>query len=160
MSSGKIPTIKTEITGRNGFPIKGPLGRSTTLTGMFSSAGRIVTGTGTLFETEITGSGWLYSTTLNEVRKFTQINGNTNLYLETAFTSDQTNESVIVVQPLYISIAAKNIHATNDAQINNRKFAAGEVKNYNFDDGMNPITYHAASGAPGLSGEIMFDLAY
>jgi hypothetical protein len=159
MSSGKIPTIKTEITGRNGFPIKGVLGRSSTLTGTYSSVGVIVTGTGTLFETEITGSGWLYSTADNEIKKFTQINGNTNLVLESAFTNNQTDQDVIVYQPQYISIAAKNIHATNDAQLNNRKFSAGEVKNYNFDDGINPITYNAASG-PLLSGEIMFDLAY
>jgi hypothetical protein len=160
MSSGKIPTIKTEITGRNGFPIKGPLGRSRTLTGSFSSVGKIVTGTGTLFETEINGGGWLYSTTDNEIRKFTQINGNTNLVLESAFTSNQTNEPVVVVVPQYLSIVAKNIHATNDAQLNNRKFSAGESENYNSDSGLHPITYHAASGAPGLSGEIKFDLTY
>jgi hypothetical protein len=159
MSTGKITTLVTEITGRNGFATKGALGRSRTLTGTFSSVGTIVTGTGTLFETEIAGiTGWLYSTTDNELRKFTQINGNTNLVLESAFTSNQTGEPVKVVLPLYSAIAAKSSHPTNDAQFNNRKFAAGEAVNINNDSGINPITYNAASGV--LSGEITFNLTY
>ncbi len=158
MSGGKIATIKTEITGKNGFAAKGSLGRSKTLTGTFSSVGKIVTGTGTLFETEISGGKyWLYSTTDNELRAFTQINGNTNLVLEAAFTNDQTNEPMIIVAPLYISISAQNTHPTNDSQLNNRKFAAGAIDNYNFDV-INPITYDAASG--GSTGEITFKLGY
>ena len=159
MSIDKIATIKTEITGMNGFPTKGTLPEGRTLTGTFSSVGRVVTGTGTLFETELAGKkGWLYSTTDNEVRSFSQINGDTNLYLDEAFTSDQTAEDMIVVEPLYMAIAAKSSHATVTANLNNRSFAAGSTKNYNFDAGVNPITFDAASGAS--MGEITFDLAY
>lgn len=158
MSINKQATLKTEITGKNGFPAKGTLPEGRTLTGTFSSVGTIVTGTGTLFETELGGvRGWLYSTTDNELRTFFQINGNLNLVLEEAFTSNQTNEPVIVCMPLYMAIAAKNTHATNDSQLNGRKFSAGTVKNFNFDAGINPITYDDASG--GSTGEITFDLA-
>jgi hypothetical protein len=159
MSIDKLSTLKTEITGQNGFATKGTLPKGRTLTGTFSSVGTIVTGTGTLFTTELAGArGWLYSTTDNELRPFFQINGNTNLVLETAFTNNQTSQAVIVCMPLYISIAAKSSHATVAANLNNRTFAAGSVKNLNFDAGINPITYDAASGAN--MGEITFDIAY
>lgn len=156
---GKIATIKTEITGKNSFPTKGTIPAGRTLTGTFSSVGKIVTGTGTLFETELAGMrGWLYSTTDNELRPFFQINGNTNLQLETAFTNDQTDEPMIVVTPLYTAVSARSSHATVAANLNNRTFAVGSVKNFSFDAGVNPITYDAASGAN--TGEITFDLGY
>jgi hypothetical protein len=158
MSNGKIATIKTEITGQNGFPAKGTLPAGRTLTGTFSSVGNIVTGTGTLFTTELAGrQGWLYSTTDNELRMFTQINGDTNLYLDKPFTNNQTDEPMIVCSQLYMAIGAKSSHPTDDAQLNNRKFSAGSVKNFSF-EAQEPITYDAASGAS--SGEITFDLAY
>lgn len=158
MADGRIATPKTEITGKNGFASKGVLGRAKTLTGTFSSSGKIVTVTDGALETELGGGKyWLYSTSDNEVRAFTQYNGNI-IHLEQAFTSDQTDEPMIVYIPQYISISARNTHATNDSQLNNRKFAAGEIDNYNFEGGITPITYDAASGA--LSGEITFKLAY
>lgn len=156
---GKIATIKTEITGQNGFPTKGTLPTGRTLTGTFSSVGLIVTGTDTLFTTELAGMrGWLYSTTDNELRPFFQINGDTNLQLEEAFTSNQTDEPVIVCTPLYMSISAFSSHATAPANLNNKEFSAGSTKNYNFDAGVNPITYDVASG--GTMGQITFDLGY
>jgi hypothetical protein len=159
MSLNKVATVKTEITGQNGFPTKGTLPTGRTLTGTFSSVGQQVTGTGTLFTEELAGmQGWLYSTTDNELRMFTQINGDTSLWLDKPFTNNQTNEPVIVCSPLYMAISAKSSHPSNDSQINSRKFAAGEVRNYNNDAGINPITYDAASG--GSTGEITFDLAY
>jgi hypothetical protein len=159
MINGKIATIKTEITGKNSFPTKGTLPKGRTLTGTFSSVGTIVTGTGTLFTTELAGmQGWLYSTTDNEVRMFTQINGDTNLILDKSFTNNQTDQAVIVCTPLYIAIGAKSSHASNSASLNNREFTAGSVKNFSFDGGLTPITYDAASGVS--TGEITFDLAY
>jgi hypothetical protein len=158
MSTGKIATIKTEITGQGGFPTKGTLPKGRPLTGTFSSVGTIVTGTGTLFTTELAGmQGWLYSTTDNELRMFTQINGDTNLVLDRAFTNNQTAQAVIVCTPLYMSIGAKSSHATVAANLNNKTFSAGSTKSYNFAVN-NPITYDAASGAN--MGEITFDLAY
>lgn len=159
MSINKQATIKIEITGQNSFPTKGTLPTGRTLTGTFSSVGNIVTGTGTLFTTELAGmQGWLYSTTDNELRMFTQINGDTNLYLDKPFTSNQTDEPMIVCTPLYMSIAAKSSHATVAANLDNRTFAAGSVTNLNFDAGVNPITYDAASDSN--MGEITFKLAY
>lgn len=159
MSQDRSATEKTEITGQNGFPTKGTLPKGRTLTGTYSSAGKIVTGTGTLFTTELQGmKGYLYSTTDNELRSFFQINGDTNLYLEQAFTNDQTAQAMIVCTPLYRGIAAKSSHATIASNFNNRTFPAGSVKNINFDAGVNPITYDAASGSN--MGEITFDLVY
>lgn len=159
MSIDKLATIKTEITGQNSFPTKGTIPTGRTLTGTFSSVGVIVTGTDTLFTTELAGKkGWLYSTTDNELRPFFQINGDTNLQLETAFTSNQTDEPLIVCHPLYMAVAARSSHATVAANLNNRTFAAGSVKNLGFDAGINPVTYDAASG--GNWGEITFDFAY
>jgi hypothetical protein len=159
MSIDKQANIQIEITGQNGFPSKGTLPKGRTLTGTFSSIGNIVTGTGTLFTKELAGvRGWLYSTTDNELRPFFQINGDTNLRLETPFTNNQTNQPVVVCMPLYKSIAAKSSHATNASQINGRIFTAGSIKNFNFDAGINPITYDAASA--GTTGEITFNLAY
>src|SRR5688500_14942926 len=129
MLTGKIPTLKTEVTGLNSFPTKGTLPKGRTLTGTFSSVGTIVTGTGTLFTTELAGmQGWLYSTTDNELRMFTQINGNTNLVLDKAFTNNQTNQVVIVCQPLYVSIAAKSTHNSTDANLNGKTFPVGATK--------------------------------
>lgn len=159
MSTNKQATIKIEITGQNGFPTKGTIPTGRTLTGTFSSVGNIVTGTDTLFTTELAGmQGWLYSTTDNELRMFTQINGDTNLYLDKPFTNNQTDEPMIVCTPLYMGIAAKSSHATVAANLNNRTFAAGSVSNFNFDAGVNPITYDAASDAN--MGEITFKFAY
>lgn len=156
---GKIATIKTEITGQNSFPTKGTLPVGRTLTGTFSSVGRIVTGTGTLFTTELAGKkGWLYSTTDNELRPFFQINGDTNLQLETAFTNNQNDEDVIVCTPLYMSISAESTHPLVDANLNNKTFSVGSVKSFNNDAGIDPITFDAASGVS--TGQITFDLAY
>jgi hypothetical protein len=158
MAINKLGTIVTEITGQNGFATKGTVPKGRTLTGTWSSVGTIVTGTGTLFTTELGGiAGWLYSTTDNELRRFFQINGDTNLVLEKAFTNNQTNQAMIVVEPLYQSVAAKSSHATVAANLNNRTFTAGSVKNFNFPT-VNPITYDAASGSN--MGEITFDFAY
>lgn len=157
MSIGKTATIVTEITGQNGFPSKGTLPKGRTLTGTWSSVGVIVTGAGTKFTTELGGiKGWLYSTTDNELRPFIQINGDLNLVLDKAFTNNQTGQAMIVCQELYTAVSAKSSHATIAANLNNRTFTAGSVKNYNF-PGVNPITYDAASGSN--MGEITFDLA-
>ena len=159
MSYNRSTSVKTEITGQNGFPNKGTLPTGRTLTGTFSSNGKIVTGTGTAFTTELAGiKGWLYSTADNELRAFTQINGDSVLYLDQAFTNNQTNQPVVVCQPLYRSIGARSSHSTNPAQINNRTFTAGQTKSYNFVGGVDPITYNAANGA--LSGEITFELGF
>jgi len=159
MSNSKIATIKTEITGQSGFPTKGTLPKGRTLTGTFSSVGTIVTGTGTLFTTELAGmKGWLYSTTDNELRMFTQINGDTNLVLDKPFTNNQTNQAVIVCTPLYMSIAAYSSHSSAPANLNNKEFSAGTTKSYNNDAGIIPITYDAASGSN--MGQITFDLGY
>lgn len=159
MSFNKSTSLKTEITGQNGFPTKGSLPQGRTLTGTFSSVGTVVTGTGTLFETELGGiQGWLYSTADNELRRFTKINGNTNLILDEAFTYNQVNQPMVVCTPLYRSIGARSSHSTNAAQLNNRTFSAGQSKSYNFPGGIDPITYDAASGA--ATGQITFDLGY
>lgn len=158
MSTGKITTLKTEITGLGGFPTKGTLPKGRTLTGTFSSVGTIVTGTDTLFTNELAGmQGWLYSTTDNELRMFTQINGDFNLVLDKAFTNDQTDEDVIVCTPLYMSISAKSTHNSTNANLNGKTFTVGAVKSFNFDS-INPITYDAASGFN--MGEITFELGY
>jgi hypothetical protein len=159
MSYNRSTTVKTEITGQNGFPSKGTLPKGRTLSGTFSSNGKIVTGTGTAFTTELGGmKGWLYSTADNELRAFTQINGDDVLYLDTAFTNNQSGQPVIVCTPLYRSIGARSSHASNPATLNNRTFTAGQSKSYNFPGGVDPISYNAASGA--LSGEITFELGY
>jgi hypothetical protein len=155
---GRIATPKTEITGVNSFPTKGTLPKGRTLTGTFSSIANIVTGTGTLFTTELAGmQGWLYSTTDNELRMFTQINGDENMVLDKPFTNNQTDQAMIVCTPLYMSLGARSSHSTINANLNNDTFPVGTVKNFNFDV-INPITYDAASGAN--MGEITFDLAY
>jgi hypothetical protein len=64
---------------------------------------------------------------------------------------------MIVVMPLYSAVAARSSHPTVAANLNNRTFAVGSVKNFNF-PAVNPMTYDAASGAN--MGEITFDLAY
>jgi hypothetical protein len=89
---------------------------------------------------------------------FTQINGDTSLYLDKPFTNNQTGEPLIVCTPLYVSIAAKSSHATAPSNLNNKEFSAGSVVNYNFDGGINPITYDVASG--GTMGQITFNLGY
>ena len=159
MSYNRSTKIVTEITGQNGFASKGTLPKGRTLTGTFSSNGKVVTGTGTLFTNELGGiKGWLYSTADNELRSFYQINGDTVLYLDQAFTNNQTNQPVIVCMPLYRSIGARSSHSTNPATFNNRTFSAGQSKSYNFPGGVDPITYDAASGA--ASGEITFELGF
>jgi hypothetical protein len=159
MSTGRIVTVKTEITGVSSFPTKGTLPTGRTLTGTFSSVGTIVTGTGTLFTTELAGArGWLYSTTDNELRAFFQINGDTNLILERAFSSDQTDEDMIVCMPLYTAIGAKSSHASIAANLDNRTFSVGSVENISNDGGINPITYDAASDLN--MGQITFVLTY
>lgn len=82
-------------------------------TGTVTSVGRIVTGTSTLFLTEIGGNSlfggignpstvvegaWLFNGT-NEVRQIKEVVSDTQLVLEQAFTSDLSSASVKIVQP-------------------------------------------------------------
>ncbi len=82
-------------------------------TGTVTSVGRIVTGTGTLFLTEIGGNSlygglgnpstavqgaWLFNNS-NEVRQIKEVISDTQLILEQAFTVDLSGASVKIVQP-------------------------------------------------------------
>ncbi len=83
----------------------------TTLTGTLSSVGRVVTGTGTLFMTEIGGGlseigspttvktgGWIFNGT-SEVVQIKDVIDNTHLVLDEAFTVDVTGVAVKFVKP-------------------------------------------------------------
>ena len=61
---------------------------STTWTGTISSTGKIVTGSSTLFTTEIQRGAWVWSVAGHEVRKVVDIVSDTELILDSAFSSD------------------------------------------------------------------------
>jgi hypothetical protein len=80
-----------------------------TLTGTMTSVGRIVTGTGTTFTTEIGGGdstiglptivagGWLFSISNMEVRQIKDVVSNTQIILEQGFTADVSGVAVLYV---------------------------------------------------------------
>lgn len=81
--------------------------RKTALTGTLTSSGKFVTGTGTLFLSEIGGDGgvgqsakdfnaWLFNGT-NEVRRITAIANDTHLTIEEGFTVDLAGASAYVI---------------------------------------------------------------
>lgn len=149
-------TVQREITGVANFPKVGTLPRGRTLTGTFSSVGVVVTGTGTLFSTELAGiRGWLYSTSNNELRSFFGYHDNTTLQLHTAFTSNQVNQPVIVCTPLYKSVAASNT-GTGSAKLKEKVFTAGKIVSYNDDACVNPMTYEASAASASIEFELIF----
>jgi len=137
--------VTKEVTGVSSFPTAGVIPAATTLTGTFTSVGSIVTGVGTFFESEIMGSKWLYSASLNQVRQIRQIYNQTTLHLVTPFTANIAGaEAVRITGVKNKSVSCFNRGVTT-AVFNNRDIIANTTENASNEWGLTPITYDAIS---------------
>lgn len=149
----RFGTVDRWFTGTADLPLKGPIPKGTTLSGTFSTNGIIVTGVGTKFSTDLGGvEGWLYSTSLNQLRKFRGYNSDISLQLETPFTSNVSGDPMMVCFIRYTLVTISNLGA-NAGTVKERMFAAGEIETYPNDAGIEPITYDFT--ANGVSGALI-----
>lgn len=150
-----LSTPQRLITGVDGFPNKGTLPAFRTLTGTYSSSGVVVTGTSSLFTTEVVEGDWLFNATTNELRKVQGVTIDTILILEAAFSSDASGEDVAACRTLYRSISI-TISGTVAATFNESTFQPGEVYSLNSNNSIAAVTYDASGG----SEQITFDVVY
>lgn len=136
------------IAGTAPTPSAGPIPFAITKTGTVSSTGTVVTGTGTLFTTELVQGDYLYNAATNEVRKISGIQSNTILRIESAFTSGLSAVSVQVSRSQFVSIA---ITATGAGTKDGAAISSGQLLSFNNDSGLEPFTY---------SGALTFDVGY
>jgi hypothetical protein len=141
------------FTGTADLPLKGPLPKGKTLSGTFSSSGTIVTGVATKFNTELAGvKGWLYSTSLNQLREFQGCDNDNYLHLLSPFTTNVANEPMVVCFIRYTIVTISNL-GPNPGLVKERLFPAGEIETYPNDAGIAPITYDFT--ANGVSGALI-----
>jgi len=152
-----IPRSNPErfITGVDGFPNKGTLPTSRLLTGTFNSIDTVVTGTGSLFTTEMVEGDWLYSTTTNELRQIEGIQDDTILILGEGFSSNVTGDVVRTCRTLYRTIMI-TISGTVTSTIDGKPWQPNEVESLNSNNSIRPIVYDASGGGQ----EITFDVVY
>lgn len=72
---------------------------NSTKTGTIQTVGTDVIGTGTLFTTEVKVGDFLVDLTQNEVHKVVQIQDNTNMYIQEAFTVNLPAATAVVISP-------------------------------------------------------------
>lgn len=136
------------FTGTSDLPLKGPIPKGVTFSGTFSSNGNIVTGLNTKFSAELGGvKGWLYSSSLNEVREFQGYTSDTSLYLLNPFTSNVSGDNVVVCFIKYTLVTIYNLGA-NPGLVKERLFPAGEEETYPNDAGIAPLTYDFTANGP------------
>lgn len=139
---------KRYIAGTAPAAATGTLPFAITKTGTVSSVGTVVTGTGTLFTTELVQSDYLYNAATNEVRKITGIQSNTILRIDTAFTSPLSAVAVQTSRAQFVSVA---ITATGAGTKDGVAMTSGQNISINNDAGISPFTY---------SGSLTFDVGY
>lgn len=149
----RFGVIERWYTGTADLPVKGPLPKGTTLTGKFSTNGTIVTGTGTKFNSEIGAvRGWLYSTSLNQLREFNGVANDGYLYLMSPFTSNVANDNVVVCFIKYTLITIENL-GTNPGTVKERAFPVGGIETYPNEGGIEPLAYDFTDN--GVSGSLI-----
>lgn len=137
------------IAGSGTFPASGPLPQSITKTGTISSLSTIVTGTGTLFTTELVRGDYLYNASTNEVRRIDAIFNDTTLVISSAFTTTELSGAALrISRAQYLSIG---IIATGAAQKDNIALTSGQFISLNSNNCVAPFTY---------SGAVTFDVSY
>lgn len=139
---------KRYIAGTAPAPAQGTLPFAITKTGTVSSVGTVVTGTGTLFTTELVQSDYLYNAATNEIREITGIQNNTTLIIDSAFTSPLSAVAVQTSRTQFVSVA---ITATGTGTKDGVAIASGQFLSFNSDGGISPFTY---------SGSLTFDVGY
>jgi len=96
----QFPTPTIIPTSYNLATYNGSLPNKATLTGTFSSSGVTVTGTSTLFTTELQRLNsnlfkyYLYNASTGEIRSILRINSDTELILNVAFASDLSSATI------------------------------------------------------------------
>ena len=87
-------------TGLDGVAEKGVLTGTIAKTGTFTSGSEsgVINGTSSLFKRELQVGDYLYSTTLNEVRKIISIRDELNMGIDRPFSTDLTGENVVIAR--------------------------------------------------------------
>jgi hypothetical protein len=101
----QFPIIPSVPTSFNLATYNGVLANKLTLTGTFSSSGTTVTGTNTLFTTEIQSKNWsaakyfLYNASTGEIRSIRSISSDTQLQLNVPFASNLSGATIYGITP-------------------------------------------------------------
>ena len=130
-------------TGVN-LPITGCIPLQVAKSGQFTTDGINVLGDGSSeFETEFTVDDYLYSASLNEIRRITEVNEK-NIAIEYAFSADIAIAEDVYIAPrsIYRSVMVKNIGASV-ALMQEVSLPAAEVDIRDFDYGCAPFSYDA-----------------
>ena len=96
-------TFYDSISGAQTIPA------SANATGTISTDGAAVTGTGTLFKTEMPKGSWLTSIGADEIRQVLTVESDTLVYLSDAFTADLAAGTPNVIHTSKLNISAISI---------------------------------------------------
>lgn len=104
----------------------------TTLTGTVTSAGKTLTGSGTLFTTELSSGAWVWNAAQHQVRRVLTVNSDTELILDSSFSAELSAAALNVVtaedaKAMHIKITNTGGLATT---INNVAFASGASEEF------------------------------
>lgn len=144
----KVPVYNTSSTA-------GVLPAAVLGTGTFTIAsGTRVTGTATLFTSEVKNGDYLHSSTLNEVRTVKHVLSDTLIELKKAFSAPVAGADVNVVRKQDISnvlqLGFVNSGAT-DATVDEDILPATTSTNFSDEGGVGPITFDGTGTVLGIS---------
>ncbi len=119
--------------------VKDTFPKKQTLSGNVSSAGVFVTGSGTLFTTEIKSAvgiqyGYLVSVANLECRKIIEINSDTSLTIESAFTSGLANETFYWCPNFRFMLITAQEHNSQTWKLNGKLMGAGVPVSFSKDN--------------------------
>jgi len=123
-------------SGYYSLAAKSTVPASSTKTGTVSTAGKNVTGTGTLFRSELKPGDWIVDLSQDEVRKVDEIRDNTFLVLDSAFTADLVGAALVVVRSRVKQVSIGNTGGTN-GEIDGVAIIPGQTVNFQ-KNGKNP----------------------
>ena len=107
------------------YPAADTIPLSTAMTGTLDSAGPTVTGTTTVFLTELQVGDYIYVPATKELRKVIQINSDTLLMVDSAFAAPLVAEPFSATRPMFKQVGIWNIGGA-DASINGEKVLDGQ----------------------------------
>ena len=153
------------ISGSHGDydDVKDTFPQSTSITGETTidavNNGTLITGTGTLFNTEFQVGEYLYIAAYSEFRKIVSINSNTELVIASPFTTATfTNQTAKRVPKNTYRMISWAIDAAGTARIDNRTFLAGQSGTLSMIGGKRPEPILIDSTANGNNVNIEFSI--
>ena len=140
----RLVTGETNPMNKTALPVIGCIPLQVAKTGQFTTTDIEVMGdSSALFLTEFQKGMYLYSASLNELRKIEGITANDRMIIEFPFSADiAAVEDCYVVEAKYASVVTKNTGGS-DALVQEVTLPSGEVDIRDFDLTCAPFSYNA-----------------